>query len=109
MSVSLALLRRLIVPALVLASPAYATAQTAAEHLALGDRDHAAMNAPSALHQYEEAIEAFQESTKVEPDFAMGYWGEAMAHNHPLWSEQDIAAGVRHTRRLAAQPILMRS
>lgn len=49
----------------------------------------------AALHSfwYEEALEAFRESTKVEPDFAMGYWGEAMAHNHPLWSEQDIAAG----------------
>ena len=48
----------------------------------------------AALHSfwYEEALEAFRESTKVEPDFAMGYWGEAMAHNHPLWSEQDIAA-----------------
>jgi tetratricopeptide (TPR) repeat protein len=22
----------------------------------------------------------------------MGYWGEAMTHNHPLWSEQDISA-----------------
>ena len=48
----------------------------------------------AALHSfwYEEALEAFRESTKVEPDFTMGYWGEAMAHNHPLWSEQDIAA-----------------
>jgi tetratricopeptide (TPR) repeat protein len=48
----------------------------------------------AALHSfwYEEALEAFRESTKVDPDFAMGYWGEAMAHNHPLWSEQDIAA-----------------
>ena len=48
----------------------------------------------AALHSfwYEEALEAFRESTKVEPDFAMGYWGEAMAHNHPLWSEQDISA-----------------
>ena len=48
----------------------------------------------AALHSfwYEEALEAFQESTKVDPDFMMGYWGEAMAHNHPLWSEQDIAA-----------------
>jgi tetratricopeptide (TPR) repeat protein len=47
-----------------------------------------------ALHSfwYEEALEAFRESTKIEPDFAMGYWGEAMAHNHPLWSEQDISA-----------------
>jgi hypothetical protein len=48
----------------------------------------------AALHSfwYEEALEAFRESTKVEPDFMMGYWGEAMAHNHPLWSEQDTAA-----------------
>ena len=48
----------------------------------------------AALHSfwYEEAIEAFRESTKVEPDFAMGYWGEAMSYNHPLWSEQDMDA-----------------
>jgi tetratricopeptide (TPR) repeat protein len=48
----------------------------------------------AALHSfwYEEALEAFQESTKVDPDFAMGYWGEAMTYNHPLWSEQDIDA-----------------
>ncbi|HKY45213.1 MAG TPA: hypothetical protein VJM50_19125 [Pyrinomonadaceae bacterium] len=48
----------------------------------------------ASLHSfwYEEALEAFRESTKVDPDFAMGYWGEAMAHNHPLWSEQDISA-----------------
>lgn len=48
----------------------------------------------AALHSfwYEEALEAFRESTRVEPDFMMGYWGEAMAHNHPLWSEQDTPA-----------------
>src|ERR1044072_1904088 len=46
----------------------------------------------AALHSfwYEEAVEAFRESTKIDPDFAMGYWGEAMTYNHPLWSEQDI-------------------
>src|SRR6266545_5702074 len=48
----------------------------------------------AALHSfwYEEALEAFRESTRIEPDFMMAYWGEAMAHNHPLWSEQDTVA-----------------
>ena len=43
----------------------------------------------AALHSfwYEEALDAFREATKADPDFMMGYWGEAMAHNHPLWSE----------------------
>ena len=34
----------------------------------------------AALHSfwYEEALEAFRESTRVTPDFSMGYWGEAI-------------------------------
>jgi tetratricopeptide (TPR) repeat protein len=49
----------------------------------------------AALHSfwYEEALEAFRESTRIDPDFMMGYWGEAMTYNHPLWSEQDTPAG----------------
>ncbi len=62
----------------------------------------------AALHSfwYEEALEAFRESTKVEPDFAMGYWGEAMAHNHPLWSEQDISAAREVLAKLKENPKL---
>ena len=45
----------------------------------------------AALHSfwYTEAIDSFQKSTKADPNFAMGYWGEAMAHNAPLWERQD--------------------
>jgi len=65
----------------------------------------------AALHSfwYEEALEAFREATKVDPDFVMGYWGEAMAHNHPLWNEQDTEAArkvignIRDTGRLTAR------
>ncbi len=62
----------------------------------------------AALHSfwYEEAIEAFRESTKVEPDFAMGYWGEAMAYNHPLWSEQDIATARQVLAKIKETPKL---
>ena len=48
----------------------------------------------AALHSfwYEEAIEAFRRSTAIDPNFAMGYWGEAMAHNHPVWNEENSEA-----------------
>jgi tetratricopeptide (TPR) repeat protein len=51
----------------------------------------------AALHSFwfEEALDEFRQSTKLDPDFAMGYWGEAMAYNHPLWAEQDTEAGRR--------------
>jgi hypothetical protein len=65
----------------------------------------------AALHSfwYEEALDAFRESTKTEPDFMMGYWGEAMAQNHPLWSEQDTPAArlviekIKDTPKLTAR------
>ncbi|HKP82795.1 MAG TPA: tetratricopeptide repeat protein, partial [Pyrinomonadaceae bacterium] len=62
----------------------------------------------AALHSfwYEEALEAFQESTQLDPDFAMGYWGEAMTYNHPLWSEQDIDAARKVLARIKESPKL---
>lgn len=38
--------------------PARVAAQSAAEHVAMGDRDHQVLNAPGALHHYEEALKA---------------------------------------------------
>ena len=42
--------------------------------------------------EYSRAADAFRESQRAAPDFAMAYWGEAMTHNHPLWEEQDLEA-----------------
>src|SRR6201991_3511244 len=62
----------------------------------------------AALHSfwYEEALEAFRESTKADPEFMMGYWGEAMAQNHPLWSEQDLAAAQQTVAKIKDTPKL---
>ena len=55
----------------------------------------------SALHSfwYEEAAEAFRKAQEIDPNFALAYWGEAMSYNHPLWSEQDIAAAQQTLQR----------
>jgi tetratricopeptide (TPR) repeat protein len=53
--------RRLVATAVILvlgALPARAVAQSAAEHIALGDREHSAMRAPAALQHYEAAIKS---------------------------------------------------
>lgn len=52
------MLKHLALAALVALSPLAAGAQSAAEHVAMGDRDHAALNAMSALTHYEAALAA---------------------------------------------------
>ncbi|HYH09885.1 MAG TPA: hypothetical protein VEK11_22745 [Thermoanaerobaculia bacterium] len=42
--------------------------------------------------EYSDAFDAFREAQRLDPDFAMAYWGEAMTHNHPIWFRQDAAA-----------------
>src|SRR5689334_23469305 len=62
----------------------------------------------AALHSfwYAEAFDAFRDSTKADPDFMMGYWGEAMTYNHPLWSEQDLVAARAVVARIKDTPKL---
>ena len=65
----------------------------------------------AALHSfwYEEAIVQFQAATALEPDFAMGYWGEALSYNHSLWGRQDqefarkTLAKIKDTSHLTAR------
>src|ERR1051325_5252762 len=47
-----------------------------------------------ALHSfwYEEARDEFREATRVAPEFAMGYWGEALTYFHPVWAQEDVIA-----------------
>ena len=51
--------------------------------------------------EYDDAQAAFQRAQKVDPDFAMAYWGEAMTMNHPLWGEEDLQQARDILRRLA--------
>jgi tetratricopeptide (TPR) repeat protein len=65
----------------------------------------------AALHSFwfEEALDEFRQSTAIDSDFVMGYWGEAMAYNHPLWAEQDTesarktVAKIKDTSKITAR------
>src|SRR5262245_30115592 len=63
----------------------------------------------AALHSfwYEVALEECRASTKIEPSFIMGYWGEATAHNHPIWgalqeteAARQVLANIRDISKL---------
>ncbi len=40
--------------------------------------------------EYDDAIEAFREAERLDPAFAMAYWGEAMCYNQPLWFNENL-------------------
>lgn len=64
------------------------------------------LRAVAALHSfwYEEAAAQFRECTQAEPDFMMGYWGEAMTYNHPIWAEQDAESARKVLAKIQITP-----
>ena len=85
----------------------------AAQPAQLGETNFPNSGAPQAqdafreglllLHsfEYDDAREAFQAARKIDPDFAMAAWGEALTHQHPLWFELDLPAARRALESLA--------
>ena len=57
----------------------------------------------AALHnfEYEDANAAFIKAQRIDPAFAMAYWGEAMTYHQTLWNNEDVAAARRVLLRLA--------
>ena len=58
------------------------------------------------LHDFEypQAAPSFREAQKIDPDFVMAYWGEAMSYTHPVWYQQDLAAARAVLQRLGSTP-----
>jgi tetratricopeptide (TPR) repeat protein len=46
------------------------------------------------LHSFEyyDAAKAFKAAQKVDKNFALAYWMEALTYRHPLWGEEDLNA-----------------
>ncbi len=54
---------------------------------------------------YEEALRTFRAAEGEDPRCSAAFWGEAMAHDHPLWappSEADVRAGLAAARQAVA-------
>jgi len=51
---------------------------------------------------YEEAIDSFRAAQKIDPSFAMAYWGEAMSFSQPLWFFEEVDKGRAALAKLGA-------
>ncbi len=51
--------------------------------------------------EYDDAADAFREAQRLDPSFAMAYWGEALTYDHPLWGEHDSTAARAALQHLA--------
>lgn len=63
----------------------------------------------AALHSfwYPVALDEFRAATRFDPGCMMGYWGEAMAHNHPIWGDpQETDAARKVIQRIQMTPEL---
>ncbi len=54
------------------------------------------------VYEYPRAEKAFQDAEKLDPDFAMAYWGEAMTATHPIWNQDNPEAGRAALSKLGA-------
>ena len=50
--------------------------------------------------EYDDAIAAFREAQRIDPGFALAYWGEAMSYNQPLWYNENLDKARDALRRL---------
>lgn len=67
-----------------------------------GDAHREFIKGVTALHDfwYPQAREHFKRARELDPDFAMAYWGEAMTHDHPLWSRHEHEEGSQVLKEL---------
>jgi tetratricopeptide (TPR) repeat protein len=84
----------------------------AAQTPRLGTIDFPTSGAPAAqapfirgvllLHSFEygDAALAFREAQRIDPGFALAYWGEALTYTHPIWNQQDRNAARAALQRL---------
>src|SRR5947207_3196501 len=51
--------------------------------------------------EYDDAIAAFREAERIDPGFALAYWGEAMCYDQALWYNENLDKARAALARLA--------
>lgn len=72
---------------------------------ATGEAQEEFLTGVLALHSfwYPEARDHFQKAQKLDPSFAMAYWGEAMTYDHPIWEQHKQERGAKVLDQLNQQ------
>ena len=70
---------------------------------ATGEAQDHFLRGVAILHSFGwiQAREQFHAAQELDPDFAMAYWGESLAYNHPLTSQMDATEPRKALQRLA--------
>src|SRR5437879_13853352 len=114
---------RRAIPGLVCAALAFLAAgpTLSTQTSRLGTIDFPTSGAPAAqpqfvrgvllLHsfEYRDAAQAFREAQRLDPGFALAYWGAALTYTHPIWKEQDVTAARAALQRLGPTPAARRA
>src|SRR5688572_23270537 len=53
---------------------------------------------------YEDAIDSFRAAQKIDPSFALAYWGEAVSFSQPLWFYEELPQARAALAKLGATP-----
>jgi tetratricopeptide (TPR) repeat protein len=71
-----------------------------------GEAQNHFLRGAAILHSFGwiQAREEFHAAQEIDPDFAMAYWGESLAYNHPLNSQMNPTAPRAALERLAPTP-----
>jgi tetratricopeptide (TPR) repeat protein len=91
-------MRRVLLIALLIAAPLYAQERLGTivfPNSGKAEAQGAFLRGVAALHNfwYEEALDSFREAERIDPNFTLACWGEAMTFNHPIWMETDVNGG----------------
>ena len=99
-----------------MAAPQWPTCRAAHGQFGLGEIQFPNSGAPAAQpdflrgvlllysFEYRDARRAFQAAERIDPGFAMAYWGEALTYDETIWYEEDLTGARAALARLATTP-----